>query len=278
MSYKNLANQFDQQFELILIKTPKTPKTPKMSNLLAEVYRIRYQVYCKELQFEPAEAYPHQMEVDEYDGQSIHCLLKHRASGLYAGCVRVVKARPPLLSLPLEQVCKDAFFADAPILTDIPRDSICEVSRLAVIGQFRKRKGEYETAAGVGEDSGLDTISEDDRRIFPIIALSLYLAAANIALEIGLDYSFVMMEPRLTRHLRRLGLNFCQIGKPIEHRGKRAPYMLTREQVNKDIQKLRSDLAGLEAYIRSEIRSSLESHDPMTVAEIKEMQPLCPPA
>jgi N-acyl amino acid synthase of PEP-CTERM/exosortase system len=62
----------------------------------------------------------------------------------------------------------------------------------------------------------------------PWIALGLYLSAAAIGLIKGLDGVFALMQPRLANHLVIHGLNFVQVGEPIEHRGTRAPYFISR--------------------------------------------------
>ena len=46
-----------------------------------------------------------------------------------------------------------------------------------------------------------------------------------------------MMEPRLARHLRFAGIKFEQVGDPIEFRGKRAPYYITRQSLMKNLVK-----------------------------------------
>ena len=58
--------------------------------LRREVYRIRYDVYCDELRFEDPARFPDKQEIDPYDRLSLHCLLLHRTSNTFAGCVRFV--------------------------------------------------------------------------------------------------------------------------------------------------------------------------------------------
>ena len=87
-----IAEHFLNYFSLSIADTPELQK---------EVYRIRYQVYCEELEYEPKENFPDGMEIDIYDQKSIHYLLKHNATESYAGCVRVV--------LPEKRQCKSQF-------------------------------------------------------------------------------------------------------------------------------------------------------------------------
>ncbi|MGK7950603.1 MAG: GNAT family N-acyltransferase [Xenococcaceae cyanobacterium] len=69
MSCLNITQHFDKYFQLIVANT---------AELKQEVFSIRYQVYCEELNFEPAENFPNGLEKDIYDERSIHYLLQHR--------------------------------------------------------------------------------------------------------------------------------------------------------------------------------------------------------
>jgi N-acyl amino acid synthase of PEP-CTERM/exosortase system len=81
----------------------------------------------------------------------------------------------------------------------------------------------------VGDSEDPEYLGE--KRHSPHIALGLYLAAASIGLETGLDGVFAMMEPRLCRHLRRYGIRFQQAGGVMDYHGERAAYYITRKQL-----------------------------------------------
>lgn len=66
MSELSITQHFHKYFQLIVANTPE---------LKQKVFSIRYQVYCKELNFEPAENFPDGLERDIYDDRSIHYLL-----------------------------------------------------------------------------------------------------------------------------------------------------------------------------------------------------------
>ncbi|MCP5421516.1 MAG: PEP-CTERM/exosortase system-associated acyltransferase [Chromatiaceae bacterium] len=197
--------------------------------LRKEVFRLRYDVYCKELGWEAPENFPDQLERDIYDPVSRHCLLKHNRSGEYAGTVRMVMTHgsdiePPI---PLVAHCGDNLF-DGPLRPDrLPLGSYGEISRLALRGQFRRRTGEQSNPEGHGPQ--LFEWSQDERRRFPHIALGLYLGASAVGLADGAVGVYAMMEPRLARHLRFAGIRFEQAGDPIDFRGLRAPYYISRE-------------------------------------------------
>ena len=64
-----------------------------------DVFRVRHEVYCEELKFEPER--PDRRETDRYDSHSVHCLLRG-ASAPHppVGCTRLVLANPADLAAP----------------------------------------------------------------------------------------------------------------------------------------------------------------------------------
>lgn len=218
MQSPKISEQFCEQFQLEIADT---------LDLKKEVYRIRYEVYSEELNYEPPEKFPDRLEMDRYDERAIHCLLLHRASGTYAGCIRIVFSDPNNQeeSLPLAKVCKTDID-----LKQLPPSSFGEVSRLAVRSRFRRRTGESETPGGLLFFQNQSN-EEAEKRGFPVIALSLYLAATAIGMNTGMERVLVLIEPRLARHLRYFGFVFQQVGDFIEFRGRRAPYQIAREAI-----------------------------------------------
>lgn len=243
-----MTDQFRTQFSPIVANTPK---------LLREVHKIRYEVYCQELNYESVENCWSGLERDIYDQRSIHCLLMHRASGLYAGCVRLVLADPyqPEAPFPFENACHNDMLHNSIKPNKLTRYAFGEVSRLAVRAEFRKCPGSNQTVDK--ELSEQMKLVNEHRKYFPLIPVGLYLAATSVAMEIGLDDVFAMMEPRLSRHLRRYGFPSHQIGEVVEYHGKRAPFQIFREAV---LSGLNTDIFELLQVIRSDIKRSLRYH------------------
>ncbi|HEY0722687.1 MAG TPA: PEP-CTERM/exosortase system-associated acyltransferase [Pyrinomonadaceae bacterium] len=208
----NLGEGFKKYFEVVPALTP---------NLKDHVYRIRHRVYCEELKFEPVQ--PNGREVDEYDAHSLHCLLRNIHNGEFVGCVRLIKARPGDRDypFPFEKSCKDSL--DRIIIDPrrLPREAIGEVSRLAVVREYRKRKGEAAHAIGT-----TDPFGDCKRPRFPYIPVGLYLGIIELSIRHGINTIFVLTEPRLAAHFSRLGVHVKQIGGPIEHRGLRIPSVM----------------------------------------------------
>lgn len=213
-----ISSAFRHYFRVIFADTPE---------LRDHVYRIRYNVYCDELKYEPGDQFPDNLEIDEYDARSRHCLLLHRSSNVYAGCVRLVlpDQKNPGAQLPFEKSCAGRLYPDIVEPIFDRRYAIGELSRLAVPLYFRRRKGEYTKAHG-----NLDTPvpKAGELRQFPYIPLGLYLACSAVGVMTGLDGVFAMMELRLARHLRRFGIRFEQAGEVVDHHGDRAAFYISK--------------------------------------------------
>ncbi len=188
-----------------------------------QAYRIRHSVYCKELKFE--EINSEGMETDEYDKYSIFGLIKHRPTGLFTGCVRVVAPQQENQLLPIEKYCASAYKNSDIKPTDFKRSQISEISRLAVPSQFRRRKDDKHEGAATGAINSA-TYSTEELRCFPFISVGLYLTAAAIVVKHGCNHCFAMMEPRLAQSMALIGIKFKQLGDPVDYHGLRAAYYI----------------------------------------------------
>jgi len=233
----NIGNLFEQHFKLVVANT---------AELREEVHRIRYKVYCQELGYEREEDCKNGMEQDIYDRRSIHCLLMHLSSSLYAGCVRLVFPAPlqaaescqggfppsklfkTEANLPFERVFGHSSQSNSIELRNLPRHSFGEVSRLAVTSEFRKLNGERQTTQGLSDEQ-CESL-ENERRYFPLISLGLCLTTVGIVTEVGLEGAFTIMQPRLARHLRHFGINFHQVGELVEFHGQRGLFQLSLKE------------------------------------------------
>lgn len=240
MSCLNITQHFDKYFQLIVANT---------AELKQEVFSIRYQVYCEELNFEPAENFPDGLEKDIYDERSIHYLLQHRPTGKNAGCVRVVlpEQKNPEAILPLESLFPDHFD-----LNNRFRTNFCEVSRLAVLSQFRKRKGESKIPEGLIFTPS-DNHQIGEKRQFPVIALSLYWVSIGTGPLVDLEV-MALIQPRLARHLKRCGIITHQIGDLVEYHGWRGLYQIEAKKFHDN---LRDDVRELFEFIDAERKSQL---------------------
>ncbi|AWL11669.1 hypothetical protein HMF8227_01188 [Saliniradius amylolyticus] len=203
------------------------PQLAISDELKDESYRIRHNVYCDELHFEPQRQSG--METDEFEPQSVHCLIEHWPKHRFAGTVRVVRSHSSQELLPLEKFCSDTLEQATLKPSQFHRDEVCEISRLAVPASYRRRTMDQYKGAETGVINE-DTYSETELRCFPFIAVGLYLAAASVMVNLGIRHCFVMMEPRLARSMNFVGIRFQQVGPVTEYHGKRAPYYIEPEQ------------------------------------------------
>ncbi len=220
MSQPSLADLFAAHFEVV---------PAEREDLLEKVFRIRHQVYCEELGFEPHR--DNQLERDEFDKHSIHCLLLHKPTQTFVGCVRLVLAdnHAPEFGFPFEQVCGRSSHWAFDLAGGAGRKRYGEISRLAITANFRRPRNFV--AAADAARSAPDARDDEAKRLFPSIAVGLYLAVAAMGLSKGLDGVFAMMEPRLARQLSHFGIHCEQAGDAVEHRGTRMPYFISRNSL-----------------------------------------------
>ena len=223
------------------------------AELKDDVYRIRHQVYCEELAFEPQR--PDRREHDDYDEQSLHLLIRSIQTGQFIGCTRIVRVRPddPDRPLPFEKTCVGTLDLTIVNPSRLPRHSIGEVSRLAVLSQFRKRRSDTKkTELPLSSDSDFGTVTQPR---FPYIPIGLYLGTIELARLNNICTLFVLTEQRLASQFKRLGVNIQKIGEPVEHRGARIPSMLDPEDIIKNLTRM---IRPLYRVIASEVASKTD--------------------
>ena len=185
--------------------------------LMQRAFELRYQVYCEEMGFLPAADYPDRCEIDEFDAISAHfCAFNLR--GELVGYVRLV---PPDLTqtLPFQSHCHD-LLAGASLA---PPKQAAEISRLMVIHDYRRRRGDV--LAGVTVEDDTTGVKHDLRDHTPQILLSLYRQMYAFSLTHDRRYWYAAMERPLARALGQMGFAFTQIGPLTDYYGPVAPYL-----------------------------------------------------
>ncbi len=219
----NLRRGFSKYFRYVPALTPP---------LAREVFRIRHQVYCEDLKFEATRA--DGQETDAYDEHSLYGLVQSTANDQYVGCARLILPNPknPDQLFPVEVSCAATIDRARFDPARIPREKVAEVSRLAVIAAYRRRKGETKLPAPVSDES-FGSVTQPR---FPYIPFALYFGCAALARRCGIDHVLVLTEPRLANHFRKLGMNIQPIGDAVEHRGLRVPSVINAKTFPSDIQ------------------------------------------
>lgn len=218
-----------------------------------KVFRTRYRVYCEEFAYESLDNFPDGKESDSFDAFSLHCLITHKETGLPAGCVRLVPAGPQTL-LPFEEYCYDSLDHEYINGMNLDRNSVCEISRLAVDGAFRRRPHEEKDRFGYAH--GLKFEAEE-QRIFPLIAVAAFLASTSLTVLTGKTNVFAMMEPFLPRLLKRSGIVFHRAGHDIDYHGIRAPYFITAQSA---LDNMKPELRELYDAIHARIGAEYASY------------------
>ncbi len=209
----DLLAHFIKYFEIVRADTPA---------LLEEVFRLRYQVYCVESAvsgFTPQD-YPDGLERDVYDARSVHCLLRHRPTEMFAGTVRLICADPMQVDapFPVEIASGKEIESEQRHIASSCRRQIGECSRFILARQFRARKGEARWADGLADviDQGQE---RDERRAPTHPVLGLLKAGMAMSWERRICYWYAGMEPRLDRRLRQFAFDLRPISPSIDYHG-----------------------------------------------------------
>ena len=209
-----ISKHFSSYLEPVIADTDSTKH---------DVFNIRHRVYCEELGFEPVRE--SREECDDFDQFSTHCLIHHLKSDNFAGTVRIVRPNEPHQQLPIEKYCLSSITHEKLSPARFKRSEICEISRLAVPEEFRRRQMDKFAGAATGVINE-STYSERELRCFPFIAIGLYLTAASVVIRNDIKHTYVMMEPRLARSMGFIGIKFEQLGPTVDYHGRRAPYYI----------------------------------------------------
>lgn len=192
---------------------------------LQQIFALRYEVYCLECGFLPAEQFQSGLESDEYDAGAAHILARNLENEA-VGTLRVVQPTASQ-SFPFEHHCK-ALFEDIVL----PRREECgEISRLVVRKNYRRRSGD--SLAGVSQafltDPAPDVMgagaTPERRSNNPQILLGLYREAYRYSLQAGIRYWYAAMEQSLARALASFQFVFTPIGVETDYYGPVTPYL-----------------------------------------------------
>ncbi|MBX9868256.1 MAG: PEP-CTERM/exosortase system-associated acyltransferase, partial [Burkholderiaceae bacterium] len=164
-------------------------------NLLEEIFKLRYEVYCLERHFLPEEEFRDGLEHDDYDECSTHvAAFTHEDQVI--GTVRLVQ---PSISqpYPFEAHCSIFEHFEMP-----DRSMAGEVSRLVVKKNYRRRRGD--SMEGVSAefiekgDARISKLKRNGRESnSPLLLLGLYHEIYRYSRKNGIRYLYAAMERSL---------------------------------------------------------------------------------
>ncbi len=217
-----------------------------------ETFRVRHAVYCDE--FEYLSKHSDGRERDAYDSQSYHCLVRDQVSKNHIGCMRLIQARQSLNdgTLPVFSQCAEAFDKRLFDFTQYEPHQLGEVSRLAVINSHRMRNADRRKPVP-SEPGQPEQRTRKNRRQHSVVPLSLFLGGMVLFKKMDAEIVVAMMEPSLGRMLRMSGICFEPVGKIVDYHGPRAPFILRKSLMFKE---LSEDMLGLFEHVEREMSSS----------------------
>jgi len=236
-SANQLIAAFAKDFSFVLAMSEEDKK---------KAYKLRHDVFIKELGYHMSTVGGKPLEADEYDATAAQCILVHKKTGQTAGCFRIVSpysrdGRGPR-KLPVEEHGQEGISHDTLHPEMMPRDKICEASRLAISWQFRHQLKESAEEAANAMAKECPAI----RLILP----SLFLAAYSLAELLGNRHLYAMMAPTLPRLLKKSGFNFIKLGDTIEFHGRRNVFYINRDLADSGMQ---HDFAPLHKHIYQQL-------------------------
>lgn len=217
-----LDRAYNRKFSIIRATT---------DDLREEVFRIRYKVFCIENAFENPAEFPDQLEHDAYDRHACHVLLKDRDTDQAIGTIRLIRPNPEHLhkTFPMQAVCKHEL-----LQTPTSIQKVCEVSRLCVSREFRRRQYDGTVTPGLNlkefyRNHSLGTTLT--RRLIPYSPLGLFKEAFSWALDLGAINCVAVMEPHLIRSMKKIGFRCAKLGDTVEFHGTRQPIIFNIKQM-----------------------------------------------
>lgn len=192
---------------------------PADRELMEQIHRLRFEVYCRECNFIQEDDYPQGVEKDAYDAQSVHFAALD-PEGLVIGTMRMILSGK--LNFPLESHCPNINVNK----NTLPRNNLAEISRLVISKNLRRRCDDGMYYGPQTEDKqGVDKNGSAFLRRAKPMAFGLYRELYRESKKRGITHWYALMEKGLWLLLRIHGFAFEPIGEEVNFYGMVKPYL-----------------------------------------------------
>ncbi len=252
-----LTENFNKHFEIVLADTDE---------LIREVQGLRHQVLCVENPYLNCEDYPDGLECDEYDSRSVHSLIVHKKSGLFAATVRLVLPDPVSLDahFPIEGICEGISYNSIDSRSYLNRKVLAEISRFSISKGFKKKIMGEEISYRKPQSFERTRQHQDAHLYLPLLILGLFKAILNMSRKNGISHLLALAEPSLLRLLNRYGIYFQGVGEIVDFHGKRQPVFGTINTILQGIDTLNFEVSD---FITEENKKGISMHMKKRTAE-----------
>lgn len=183
-----------------------------------EIYRLRHDVFLQELGYELSGVPEEAEERDDYDTNAIYVVVFCRSTQEIVGSARIVVPQTHFVGnlshLPVENYCAQNLASNNISLDDIPREEICEISRIVVARHYRKRK---DLEGNDLQGSGLNAVNR-------LISIALFVSSAALLETMGRPHVMGFIEKKFARLLRGTGMKIERVSPFHDICGLRAAY------------------------------------------------------
>ncbi|MCR4337859.1 MAG: PEP-CTERM/exosortase system-associated acyltransferase [Candidatus Omnitrophica bacterium] len=197
--------------------------------LMDQIYRLRFEVYCNECHFISQEDYPEQREKDIYDPQSLHFAAINSENEVI-GTMRMIL--PGEHKLPIETHCSDVSIDPK----KIQQQQCVEISRLVISRKLRRRKGDELYYSPDSADTAVMKEGVEFLRRHRPMAFGLYREIYHESKRRGIQEWYSLMEKSLWLLLRIHGFHFECVGKQVDVYGPVNPYIGKIHLIEQEVQ------------------------------------------
>ncbi len=232
---------------------------------LAEIFKLRYKVYCQEWGFDKHMDHSKESISDNYDKNAIHIVARDESRKMVGAMMLIVDSPE---GYPIENYCELDINKQ-----DIPREKLAEIARLVIHRDYRRRAedkyiyGPDEERRSIGsfnftkntyssnssfrrtndryrsrQGAKRPAESYSDRRRRHELLLGLLKAAYLESKRREITHWYSFLTKGILVLLSGFGFEFQEIGDPVDYYGIRTPYLGEIEKIEQEMESKNSEL------------------------------------